>query len=163
MTYLKTRLCAAAILAALPALAPAQPAPLPPQGGPGVFRAQGELAAALAASAKANPTLGISPILATERYSLLEVRRGAAGPPAIHPGWTELHYILDGSGVMVTGGRLVPAAGGAPAHIEGGTAQAVRKGDAVVVPPDTPHQYASVDGAVVTLEIRFPDAAPPKP
>jgi hypothetical protein len=31
------------------------------------------------------------------------------------------------------------------------------------VPPDTPHQYASVDGAVVTLEIRFPDPALAKP
>lgn len=162
MTYRKSGLCLAAILAALPVLALAQPAPLPPQGGPGVFRDGAGLAAALAAAAKANPALGISPILATERYSLLEVRRGAAGPPAVHPGWTELHYILDGAGVMVTGGKLVPAANGAPAHIEGGTTQAVKKGDAVVVPPDTPHQYVRVDGAVVTLEIRFPDTAPPK-
>jgi mannose-6-phosphate isomerase-like protein (cupin superfamily) len=163
MPHLKTCLCAAAILAALSGLAASQPAPLPPQGGPGVYKEAGQLAAALAASVKANPGLGISPILVTERYSLLEVRRGAAGPPASHPGWTELHYILDGSGTMITGGKLVAAAGGAPAHIEGGTTQKVKKGDAVVVPPDTPHQYASIDGAVVTLEIRFPDPVLAKP
>jgi mannose-6-phosphate isomerase-like protein (cupin superfamily) len=160
MTYLKSCLCAGVILAALPAAALAQTAPLPPPGGPGVYKDGAQLAAALAAAAKANPALGISPILVTERYSLLEVRRGAAGPPASHPGWTELHYILDGSATLVTGGKLVPAAGGAPAHIEGGTSQRISKGDAIVVPPGAPHQYAGVDGAVVTLEIRFPDAKP---
>ena len=47
MTYLKTGLCAAAILAALPAFALAQTGPLPPQGGPGVYKDGAQLAAAL--------------------------------------------------------------------------------------------------------------------
>ena len=59
------------------------------------------------------------------------------------------------------GGRIAPAANGAPATIQGGVTQAVKKGDAIVVPPNTPHQYVSVQGAVTTLEVRFVDAPPP--
>jgi mannose-6-phosphate isomerase-like protein (cupin superfamily) len=101
-------------------------------------------------------------VLVTERYSTLEVRRGAAGPPATHPGWTELHVILDGAGVMETGGRIVVDAKGAPVRIEGGVRQVVKKGDVVVVPPGTAHQYVSVEGSVTTLEVRFPDAPAPR-
>lgn len=162
MIRLAAPLCAGLLLTALPAAAQLQNSPLPPQGGPGVFSEGQARAAALAASARTTPGLAIGPVLVTERYQALDVRRGAAGPPAIHPGWSELHYILDGAGVMVTGGRIVPGANGTPAAIQGGVTQAVKKGDAVMVPPDTPHQYVSVHGSVTTLEVRFVDAAAPK-
>ena len=156
---------AAALLLALPGAAAAQaaPDPLPPLGGPGVYREGGQLAGALQAAAKASPALATSPILITPRYSIQEVRRGAAGPPATHEGWSELHYILDGSGVLTTGGRILPGANGAPQRIEGGVARTVRKGDAMVVPPNTPHAYTAVDGALTYLEVRFPDPTLAKP
>jgi quercetin dioxygenase-like cupin family protein len=150
-------LCAALCFAAAPAAAQIQTSPMPPQGGPGIYRDGEALASVLAAAAKASPGLGISPVLVTERYSVLEVRRGAAGPPAAHPGWTELHLILDGAGEMLTGGKIV---GG---KIVGGTAQKIKKGDAVVLPPDTPHQYVQVGSGVTTLEVRFPDPTLVKP
>jgi mannose-6-phosphate isomerase-like protein (cupin superfamily) len=146
-----------------PPSSPTAPAPLPPEGGPGVYRSSQTLADTLQASATASPALAISPVLVTDRYSALEVRRGSAGPPATHLGWSELHYILNGSGVLVTGGKIVPATADSPARIEGGVARPVKTGDAVIVPPGTPHQYTAVSGYVTTLEVRFPDAAPRRP
>jgi mannose-6-phosphate isomerase-like protein (cupin superfamily) len=161
-----SRLQLAATLLALagPASAQAPPDRLPPLGGPGVHREAGQLAATLAAAAKASPALATSKILITDRYSIQEVRRGAAAGPAVHETWSELHFILDGSGELTTGGKIVGA--GASAHIEGGVAQAVKKGDAMVVPPNTPHAYTRIDGSLTYLEVRFADpglAPAPKP
>ena len=44
---------------------------------------------------------------------------------------------------------------GAPGTIEGGVAQRVTKGDAILVPEGTPHQYTAVEGSVTYLEVRF--------
>jgi mannose-6-phosphate isomerase-like protein (cupin superfamily) len=130
---------------------------LPPIGGPGVYRDGRALAAALAAATKASPALATSKILITDRYSIQEVHRGAAAGPAIHDTWSELHFILSGSGELTTGGKIVGA--GAGAHIEGGVAQAVKAGDAMVVPPGTPHAYTKINGALTYLEVRFADPA----
>jgi mannose-6-phosphate isomerase-like protein (cupin superfamily) len=148
---------AASLLALAGAAAAQAPAPdrLPPLGGPGVYRPAPQLAAALRAAAKASPSLATSKILITDRYSIQEVRRGAAAGPAVHETWSELHFILEGSGELTTGGRIVGT--GAAAHIEGGVAQAVHKGDAMLIPPNTPHAYTKVDGALTYLEVRFAD------
>jgi len=135
----------------------AQTTPAPEPGSPGVYRDGEGRAAAIAAAVKTNPTIAVGPILNTDRYMIVEARRTGAMPPASHPGWTELHYITEGSAVMITGGRIVTGVGGAPDTIEGGVSQAVKKGDAVIVPPGSPHQYSKVFGSVTTLEVRFPD------
>ena len=147
---------AASLLAApASAMEEAPPDALPPIGGPGVYRDGGRLAAVLRAAAKASPALATSRILITDRYSIQEVHRGAAAGPAVHPTWSELHYILSGSGVFTMGGKIVGT--GASAHIEGGAAQAVKAGDAMVVPPGTPHAYTRVNGSLTYLEVRFVD------
>jgi len=146
-----------ASLVAMPACANAQATPdaLPPIGGPGVYRDGGQLTAALRAAAESSPALATSRILITDRYSIQEVHRGAAAGPAIHETWSELHYILSGSGELTTGGKIVGK--GPAAHIEGGVSRAVKTGDAMVVPPGTPHAYTKVNGALTYLEVRFAD------
>lgn len=101
----------------------------------------------------ANPALGRIGI--TNEYVIHQVHRAAAAPPGKHPGWTELHYVLDGSATFVTGGELNGKPGAAGTTIEGGVARTLHKGDAVIVPPDTPHWYQHVDGAIDVLEVRF--------
>jgi mannose-6-phosphate isomerase-like protein (cupin superfamily) len=110
-----------------------------------------KLRAAIATAA--DPAL--APIAVTGEYSIHEVHRQKAGPPAVHSGWTELHFILDGSATFVTGGTLTAAPGGAGSAIEGGVTRKVSKGDAVLVPSDTPHWYKEVDGSLTYLEVRF--------
>jgi quercetin dioxygenase-like cupin family protein len=75
-----------------------------------------------------------------------------------HPGWTEIHHILEGSGTFVTGGTVVRgAANGADANtIQGGTSRPVSAGDVVLIPAGMPHWYKTVDaGGITYVETRF--------
>jgi quercetin dioxygenase-like cupin family protein len=51
-----------------------------------------------------------------------------------------------------------PAAGaadGTVARIDGGVTRKVTKGDAILIPENTPHWYSQIDGAIAYLEVRF--------
>jgi len=137
-------------------------APAPPAGAPALYKTGDELMTALKAAVEKSPATATSAITVTDEYSINILRRGSGASALTHPGWTELHYILDGSATFVTGGALVPGAspangGAAPLAqiIQGGVSRHVSKGDAVVVPAGTPHWYKDVDGSVTYLEVRF--------
>jgi mannose-6-phosphate isomerase-like protein (cupin superfamily) len=138
------------------------PAPAPHAGSPALYKTEEELMTALKAAVEKSPATATSTISVTDEYSVNILRRGSGASALTHPGWTEVHYILEGSATFVTGGTLVPAGSpaagrqGQPAQtIEGGVSRRVSKGDAVLVPAGTPHWYKSVDGAVTYLEVRF--------
>ena len=67
---------------------------------------------------------------------------------------TEIYYILEGGGTLVTGGTIMnlkppPAgrsAGPRGERIEGGVTRHVSKGDIIVIPGRTPHWWSSLDG-----------------
>ena len=158
--------CAAmtGVLAGVPLFAqaggPGRAAPAPPPGSPATYRTSAELMSALKAAVEKSPTTAMSPIGLTDEYSINVVRRGSGASAITHPGWTELHYILDGGATFITGGTLSPQ--GSPGGrgvtaltIEGGVSRHVTKGDVVLVPADTPHWYKDVDGFVTYLEVRF--------
>src|SRR5271169_6393565 len=98
--------------------------------------------AALLAKAKAEhkdgqPTV-IENILRLAPYSAnLEYRTGV-GPAAVHEKEAEMFYVLEGSATLTTGGKLTEekrtnAENLTGTGIEGGNAQAVAKGDVVIV------------------------------
>jgi mannose-6-phosphate isomerase-like protein (cupin superfamily) len=99
--------------------------------------------------------MGVSTITTTDQYRINLITRTEPAGAIVHVPGTELHYILEGAGTLVTGGVVVRSAEGAPGTIEGGVAQRVSKGDAVLIPEGTPHQYTAVEGAVTYLEVRF--------
>ncbi len=68
---------------------------------------------------------------------------------------TEVHHILEGSGTLVTGGRVVRSGADGQATIEGGDSHQVAPGDVVLIPANTPHWYKDVDGSIRYLEVRF--------
>jgi mannose-6-phosphate isomerase-like protein (cupin superfamily) len=74
-------------------------------------------------------------------------------------GWTELHFIVSGSATFVTGGTLTPASGGPGSVLQGGVSKKVSKGDAILVPSNTPHWYKEVNG-LTYLEVRFLNPPP---
>jgi mannose-6-phosphate isomerase-like protein (cupin superfamily) len=127
--------------------------PAPPPGSAATYASSQEIAARLAAAIAMPSDPALAPIAVTDQYSIHEVHRGKAAPPAVHVGWTELHFILDGSATFTTGGKITGSAGGAT--IEGGISRKVQKGDAVIVPPNTPHWYNQVGGSLTYLEVRF--------
>jgi mannose-6-phosphate isomerase-like protein (cupin superfamily) len=133
---------------------PAAPAP----GSSGTYKTDGDLMAVLQRSIAANGNnMATSNIANTDQYSINIVHRVTGAGAIAHPGWTEVHHIIDGGATFVTGGTIVrPVAGsGGVATIEGGVSKHVGKGDVVVIPENSPHWYKDVDGSITYLEVRF--------
>jgi len=138
--------------------APAEPAaPAPPPGSAGIFKANTDLQAALKQAIAKTNDMAASPIALTDQYRVNIVHRPKANGAIAHPGYTELHYIIDGSGTVVTGGKIVrkPGAPAGSALIEGGETHKVTKGDVVIVPAGSAHMYSEVNGEITYLEVRF--------
>jgi mannose-6-phosphate isomerase-like protein (cupin superfamily) len=75
---------------------------------------------------------------------------------------SEVYFILEGGGTLVTGGTIVnpkpvPAnrsAGPRGEKIEGGVTRHVSKGDLIIIPGRTPHWWSSLDGDLNYMIIR---------
>jgi hypothetical protein len=78
---------------------------------------------------------------------------------------TEIYYMLEGTGTLVTGGTLVDqrSAGVSPntkrpnyrgSRIEGGTSRRVVPGDIVIIPGKVPHWWSTLDGDIRYLIYR---------
>ena len=108
------------------------------------------------ANRKGDAPLVAEPILALAPYrAMLEYRPGIS-PAAVHEKDAELMVVLDGTGNIVTGGKLVEekrtnANNLSGPSIAGGNSQAVVKGDMVIVPANTPHQVIPTGGAPIVL------------
>jgi mannose-6-phosphate isomerase-like protein (cupin superfamily) len=121
--------------------------------------------AALLAKAKADhkegqPTV-VENILHLAPYNANLEYRTAVGPAAVHVHEAELFYVLDGSATLVTGGKLANekptnAENLTGTGIEGGNAQAVAKGDVVIVPENTPHWFSAINGSIVLMSLHVP-------
>jgi mannose-6-phosphate isomerase-like protein (cupin superfamily) len=75
---------------------------------------------------------------------------------SVHETEAELFYVVDGTGTLVTGGKLkeekrTNAENLSGSGIEGGVSKKVSKGDWIMVPAGVPHQYPSVDAGGLTL------------
>jgi mannose-6-phosphate isomerase-like protein (cupin superfamily) len=78
---------------------------------------------------------------------------------------TETYYMLEGAGVLVTGGTLrkpvTPRQSGlgnwtdnGSEGIEGGVSRRLTKGDVVIIPGGVPHGWASLEGDITYLIVR---------
>ena len=128
---------------------------------PAVYLSAGDisrgLSAAVAADAAAGAAVTVSPGISVRR-------RSGGGEPQyaiVHPLSTEIYYIIDGTGSLVTGGTLEPPLAPSPdpdvvrsKAIKDGRTRTVAKGDVIVVPPGTPHWFNAIDGTITYLESR---------
>lgn len=122
---------------------------------PALYVNAADIMAALEKSAGERPEMGAGLITTTDNYRINLIRRTAPAGAIVHVPGTELHYIMDGAGTLTTGGIVVRPASGGQGNIEGGLSRRVSKGDAVLIPEGTPHQYTAVEGAITYLEVRF--------
>jgi len=104
------------------------------------------------------------PILVLAPYrAQLEYRPGNA-PAAVHAKDAELMVVLEGSGTIITEGKLVDekrvnAYNLSGPSISGGKSHAVVTGDMIFIPPNTPHQVIAGGGApivLMTMHVPFP-------
>jgi mannose-6-phosphate isomerase-like protein (cupin superfamily) len=146
-------LAAVGVTAQQPAATPPPPAPAP--GSPATFKSAEALAAVLSAAKPNAAGMFSSNVTTNEHYRVSVIKREKAAGALAHAGNTELLYIVEGEGTMVTGGKLVPAADGKPASIDNGVSQRFVKGDVFIVPPGSPHWFAAIDKPVTYLEVRW--------
>lgn len=83
----------------------------------------------------------------------------------LHDRVTETYYILEGAGIIVTGGTLrdakptdlsrVNAGMSQTGTRQGGVSRRVKPGDIVLIPAGTPHGFSDLDGQISYLVYRF--------
>ena len=86
-----------------------------------------------------------------------------------HSKISEVYHMIEGAAVLVTGGTIPDAKPSAPesqvvtvlngpsnggARVEGGTSRRVKAGDVVIIPPNTPHWWSSLEGKIAYLVVR---------
>ena len=106
------------------------------------------------------PTLKDGP-----RIAAVEIWK-APGRPAIHVEQAEYFTVLQGSGILVTGGHMKNPHQVSPGQmdgdaIEGGTTRPLVAGDVVLIPAGTPHWFGIPGEPLVLLGIKIP--SPPAP
>lgn len=131
------------------------PAAPPSPGSPAIFKSAADLAAILEKASVNTGGMSSSPVTSNDQYRVSLVHRDKPAGALAHPGNTELLYITEGSGTIVTGGTIVPAAAGKPASIANGVSQPFTKGDVIIVPVGSPHWFSAVDAPVTYLEVRW--------
>jgi mannose-6-phosphate isomerase-like protein (cupin superfamily) len=156
------------VAAAVSVQGAAQQAAPPTSTPPRLFTSSAELTAMIARakserrSDQANFT---QPILQAAPYNAnLEYRvAGLNANASVHEREAEMFYVVDGSGTLVTGGRLrderrTNADNLSGSGIDGGSPRRVAKGDFAMVPEGVPHWFGEVDGALVLMSIHLPRA-----
>jgi mannose-6-phosphate isomerase-like protein (cupin superfamily) len=129
----------------------------------GMYMSAKDVTAAVAAAAAKQ---GTNPNGPTRVFQLapfnvnIEHRIAVPQGAAIHDKDAELFYIMDGTATVVTGGKLVDATRNgdnmAGKSIEGGTSQAIGKGDFVLVPAGVPHQFTNIQGTLTQMALHLP-------
>jgi mannose-6-phosphate isomerase-like protein (cupin superfamily) len=101
------------------------------------------------------PIVQLAPYRANLEY------RPVVGPASIHEKEAELFYVIEGAGTLVTGGKLANekrtnAENLTGTAIEGGTPQAVAKGDFFIVPENTAHWFSEIKSTIVVMSLHVP-------
>ena len=90
----------------------------------------------------------------------MEYRSAVPQAAAVHEKEAEMFYVIDGSGTLVTGGKLVGETRNGDnltgTAIDGGDIQAVAKGDFFIVPDNTPHWFSKINGTLVLMSLHVP-------
>ena len=128
-----------------------------PAPAPSTYISDAELMATLKETAKTAPDMHTAPVKNADHYRINVVERTKPQGAIAHPGFIEVHHIIEGAGTLVTGGTIVRAVGAAAgsATIDGGVTRRVAKGDVVLVPAGAPHWYKDLEGTLTYLEVRF--------
>jgi mannose-6-phosphate isomerase-like protein (cupin superfamily) len=116
---------------------------------------------------KADQVVFSEKVLSLAPYKVSLEYRAIPGTASVHEREAEIFYIVEGTGTLVTGGKLVKETRTNPTNlsgtaIEGGTSQTVSKGDFVVVPENTPHWFSAINGngVLVNVSMHLPRPVP---
>jgi mannose-6-phosphate isomerase-like protein (cupin superfamily) len=99
------------------------------------------------------------PILATNNFKVMALRRDGPGEVEVHAQDTDIFYVLEGSALLVTGGHAENPRSTGPGEtraksIAAGEEQRVSKGDVVVIPNGVPHWFKEVSGPFLSYMVK---------
>src|SRR5262245_60714998 len=105
------------------------------------------------------PIVQLAPFNANLEYRVAGINANAS----VHKRDAEMFYVVEGTGTLVTGGKLrdarqTNADNPTGSGIEAGTPTQLSKGDYVMVPENTPHWFGEIDGALVLMSLHLPRA-----
>jgi mannose-6-phosphate isomerase-like protein (cupin superfamily) len=120
-----------------------------------------DLQAALAKLPADRPN-GAIRVFTLDPYAVgVEQRQPRPQGAASHADRAELFYVIDGSGMMLTGGTIgdgkVNGVNTQGTAIDGGTRIAFGKGDFIMVPSGVPHQFVDLKGPVQVMSMYLPN------
>ena len=94
-------------------------------------------------------------------YRMAVDRRRPPQRAAAHATEAELWAVVDGSGEITTGGRIIETKDGNTVNrrIEGGTVHRVSKGDFLLIPEGVPHQVTGFSPELYMVTFEFPRGA----
>lgn len=99
------------------------------------------------------PTVSIGPYIVNIEY------RTGETPPTVHKGQFEYIQVLEGSATLLEGGTLENGKGPpnliVGTSISGGTTRVISKGDYVVIPPNTPHQFSTTKSPFIMASVHI--------
>lgn len=108
-----------------------------------------------------NAFAGGMPLLLTTEYKIQTGNRkeGVTYKVEVHDKDTDIFYITEGGGTLVTGGTAVGMKTTESGEqrgdsINGGTTRQVTKGDVVVIPAGQPHWFSKIDGSLVYFVVK---------
>jgi mannose-6-phosphate isomerase-like protein (cupin superfamily) len=121
------------------------------------------------ADRKGDAAVTAEPILLLAPYRAQLEYRPVNAPAAVHEKDAELMVVLEGTGNILTDGKLVDekrvnANNWSGSSIANGVSHNVVKGDMILIPANTPHQVIPSGGApivLMTMHVPFPPAGWP--
>ncbi|HIF74375.1 MAG TPA: hypothetical protein EYG31_04700 [Porticoccaceae bacterium] len=121
---------------------------------PAFYMQASDIASAMQQAIAERPSMAVSRVKVADDHQIALIRRTEAAGPIIHERGTEMHFITEGAGTLLTGGVVIRPENGT-AYIQDGLARRVTAGDVVLIDEGTPHQYTAIESVVVYLEVRF--------
>jgi len=109
----------------------------------------------------------IQPLLQAAPYTVSLEYRAVDGTAAIHEAEAEVFYVVEGEATLTTGGKLHNEKRSNTANlsgtgIDGGGSRRIKKGDFILVPENTPHQFTDAAEALVLMSLHVPRGGPAK-
>jgi mannose-6-phosphate isomerase-like protein (cupin superfamily) len=118
-------------------------------------------AAAMIAKAPKDKNVTGQAMIQLAPYNINMEHRIMGQAAAVHEKEVELFYVIEGTGTIVTGGKLVEEkrtndANLSGTSIQGGVSKRISKGDWILVPEGVPHQIPQVEGAITVMSLHLP-------
>jgi mannose-6-phosphate isomerase-like protein (cupin superfamily) len=104
------------------------------------------------------PGLKSMDVVKDNNYSVVVVRRTAPSLAEVHKDVTDIWYVIDGKGTLLTGGSLTDVTEPKPGEVRGrgvsgGTARQIGKGDVLRIPNGVPHWISKVEGSEIVYMV----------